>query len=79
MDIYYCLEHYSISEMVEFYRTKYRQESIAHVLKSLIYFEDIDKGDWPVLLQDPQPDWDDIKWKIEYKVTQFVNIDKNSV
>lgn len=72
VDIYYSFNRYSISEMVDFYKVKYNQESAAHVLKSLIYFEDVYWGDWPVLIQDPKPEWRDVKEKIEREVKGFV-------
>ncbi|MFP4059092.1 MAG: nucleotidyl transferase AbiEii/AbiGii toxin family protein [Bacteroidales bacterium] len=45
VDIYFALERYSISQIVNFYKEKYNQNSGMHVLKSLIYFDDVDLSD----------------------------------
>lgn len=73
VDIYYGLENYSIPDMIRFYKTKYNQESAAHVLKSLIYFDDVDLTDWPVTIKDPQLKWEIVKNKIEREVIQVFN------
>jgi hypothetical protein len=40
--------------MLEFYQEKYNQNNISFVLKSLIYFDDVDLADWPVLIENPR-------------------------
>jgi len=37
--------------MIRFYKIKYASFNEVNVLKSLVWFEDIDLSDWPVLLQ----------------------------
>jgi len=54
IDIYYLLEKFNLSSMLEFYQEKYDQQNNAFVLKSLIYFDDVDHADWPVLIENPK-------------------------
>jgi len=72
IDIYYALEHYSVSEMLSFYKKKYEQKSAAHVLKSLIYFDDVDLADWPILLKDSDLKWSAVKKKIIKRVKEYM-------
>ena len=72
IDIYYLLGRYDIGSMINFYRSKYSQENEAIILKSLIYFDDVDMADWPVLLTDRDLQWEDVKIKIEEAVMRFL-------
>ena len=40
VDIYVLLQHYSLGEILEFYKQKYPNYSIFRALRSLTYFED---------------------------------------
>lgn len=71
IDIYFALDKYNISDMISFYQQKYNQKGDMHVLKSLIYFEDVDLSDWPVLLREKHLKWDKVKVKIENAVRHF--------
>jgi hypothetical protein len=74
IDIYFILEEkrFSVAEMLKFYRSKYQQESDMHIIKSLIYFDDVDLADWPVLLKKPHLKWDDVKRKIVEEVRLYM-------
>jgi len=74
VDIYFILEEkrFSVAEMLKFYRSKYQQESDMHIIKSLIYFDDVDLADWPVLLKKPHLKWDDVKKKIGEEVRSYM-------
>jgi hypothetical protein len=72
IDIYFLLEKYGIDEMLNFYKSKYNQGNDALVLKSLIYFEDADISDWPVMIKNPLLKWDDVKMRIENAVLKYV-------
>jgi hypothetical protein len=72
IDIYFALDKYTMADMIKFYQTKYNQAGDMHVLKSLIYFDDVDLSDWPVLLSNPDLKWDKIKTRIEKKVLSFL-------
>jgi hypothetical protein len=65
IDIYYLLDKYDINNILRFYKTKYNQENDGLVLKSLIYFDDVDTSDWPILIKDPDLKWGGIKKRIE--------------
>jgi predicted nucleotidyltransferase component of viral defense system len=71
IDIYYALKHYDVGRMLSFYQQKYNQPGDMHILKSLIYFDDVDLSDWPVLLKDPGLKWDQVKKRIEKAVLEF--------
>jgi hypothetical protein len=72
IDIYYLLKQYSVGNLLGFYRNKYNQQNDTFVLKSLIYFDDADLTDWPVLLTDPGLNWNDVRKKIEKDVLAYV-------
>ena len=74
IDIYFILEEkrFSVAEMLKFYKSKYQQESDMHIIKSLIYFDDVDLADWPVLLKKPHLKWNDVKKKIGEAVLSYI-------
>ena len=72
IDIYFLLDKFDISEMVRFYNNKYDQDNDALIFKSLIYFDDVDNSDWPVLIENPDLKLADIKKRIEKAVLQYV-------
>ena len=72
VDIYYLLDKYSIHSMLSFYLSKYSQQNESIVLKSLIYFQDVDLSDWPKLIQNPGLKWTDVKKKIEKAVLTYI-------
>jgi hypothetical protein len=74
VDIYFVLEEnmFKISDMLKFYRLKYSQQGDMHVLKSLLYFEDVDLSGWPVLLKKPLLKWADVKKKLEKEVLRYL-------
>ncbi len=73
IDIYYLLEYYDIGSMLSFFKKKYKQENDTFILKSLIYFDEVDLSDWPILLKDPELKWKDVKKRIDLSVMKFVN------
>ena len=76
IDIYYLLPKYNIGKMLEYYQLKYEQQNAAFVLKSLIYFEDVDLADWPVLIENPGLKWVDVKKGIEKAVLDYAHQSK---
>ena len=58
---------------LEYYQKKYDQENVAHILKSLVYFNDVDLTDWPVLIENPKLKWGDVKKRIEKAVMDYAN------
>ena len=51
---------------------KYNQHGDMHIIKSLIYFKDVDLSGWPVLLKKPLLKWTDVKKKIEKEVLLYL-------
>jgi hypothetical protein len=74
IDIYFILaeKRFSISDMLRFYQMKYDQHGDMHILKSLIYFEDVDLSGWPFLLKKPALKWTDVKKLIEKEVLLYL-------
>jgi hypothetical protein len=73
IDIFFVLEDkYSIADMLKFYRIKYGQDGDMHVLKSLVYFNDVDLSDWPVLIRKPNLKWDVVCTKLEREVLHYM-------
>ena len=64
IDIYYFLQSYSLAEMVSFYQKKYALGNEVNILKSIIYFDDVDLTDWPILLKEPTLKWSAVKKRI---------------
>jgi len=71
IDIFYLLEKYELGAMLNYYRSKYDQENDMLILKSLIYFDDVDESEWPVLIKEPHLKWKDVKSRIEKEVISF--------
>jgi hypothetical protein len=65
LDIYYGLNEFDLDHMLDFYKRKYNQTNITHILKSLIYFDDVDLSDWPVLILQPDLKWEDVTSELE--------------
>jgi len=61
IDIYFLLQHFSLSEMLIFYNEKYYDGSTFLVLKSLTYFEDAEKEELPKMIK--QVKWENVKSK----------------
>ena len=72
IDIYFLLNHYSIKEMLSFYKQKYAQFNEVAVLKSLTWFDDVEPGEWPVILNNPNLNWEEVMQKIVWATKQFL-------
>jgi hypothetical protein len=53
VDIYYLLDKFDLKTMLDSFLEKYNQKNDLLILKSLIYFEDVDESEWPVMIKDP--------------------------
>lgn len=62
IDIYALLQHYSLKEIMDFYRQKYPEFSEYRALLSLTYFEDAELQDMPFMFIDTS--WNEIKQTI---------------
>jgi hypothetical protein len=65
IDIYYLLKKYDLKTLLDWYAEKYNQENDLLLLKSLIYFDDVEESEWPVMVRDPDLKWKDIMHGIE--------------
>lgn len=72
IDVYFLLQNFSIEQMTSFYKKKYRQYNEVNVLKSLVYFEDVDLTDWPQLIKEPLLKWNDIKKQIVQSTEDYL-------
>lgn len=72
IDIFYLLRKFSIEQMIGFYKEKYTQYNEVNVLKSLVYFDDIDFNDWPEITADPNLKWNIIKDELEKNVKKYL-------
>ena len=64
IDIYFLLNDFSLSQMLGFYKEKYRQKNVFHVIKSLTYFDEIDVSTWPKMILEPKLTLANIKRRI---------------
>ena len=71
IDIYFILKRYSVNELLNFYKKKYEARNLFHVLKSLIYFDDISTQDWPEMILEKKLHLSKVKKYIANKVDEF--------
>lgn len=69
IDLYFLLQKYTLSEMLDFYEQKYTDGSKILVLKSLTYFDDADNDVIPKLFN--KINWQEIKNEIIHQVKIF--------
>ncbi len=73
IDVYYLLREFSMADLIEFYKVKYEQNSVVNVLKSIVYFNDVDLADWPQMIADPDLKWDDVKKRIVTAMKNYLD------
>jgi len=64
IDVYFLLEQYKLDDMLGFYMAKYRQDDALMILRSMVFFDDVDLAEWPVLLREPHLTFDHVKERI---------------
>jgi len=69
IDLYVLLQHYSLEEILNFYRKKYPDYSDYRALLSLSYFEDAEPQDMPTMFI-PET-WMEMKRYIQLQVTEY--------
>ena len=62
IDLFVLLRHYSLAEILDFYRQKYPEFSEYRALLSMTYFEDAEMQDMPRMFIDTS--WDEMKFAI---------------
>ncbi len=66
IDIYYILQHYTLTDLLNFYKQKYPEYSIFRALMSLSYFVDAEKQNMPKMFTTDS--WEEMKAYILKKV-----------
>lgn len=67
IDLYFLMNHFSLEEMMSFYKEKYSDGSEFAVMKSLTYFEDADNEAMPKMFEN-------VEWKaIKQTILQNAN------
>lgn len=69
VDIYILLQHYSLKEILEFYKAKYPNYSDFRALMSLTYFEDAEEQPMPKMFDSTT--WSDMQNVIISKVREL--------
>ncbi|MFT3740272.1 MAG: nucleotidyl transferase AbiEii/AbiGii toxin family protein [Breznakibacter sp.] len=64
IDIHELLKTKKMSDILECYSKKYSQRSITHAAKSIVYFDDVDTTDWPVLIKEKKLTWKSVRENI---------------
>jgi hypothetical protein len=64
IDVYFLLEQFKLEEMLEFYKTKYQQDDALMILRSIVFFDDVDLAEWPQLIREPHLTFDHVKKRI---------------
>lgn len=74
IDIYFILKNYSVENILNFYQTKYKTRNLLHVVKSLVYFDDINTQDWPEMILEKELKLSKVKKEIQEKVNLFMEL-----
>lgn len=72
IDIYFLLQHYSLSDILDFYSQKYPEYSKFRALMSLTYFEDAEGQLMPKMFK--AVSWETIKKEIDNAVKVYRNM-----
>ena len=71
IDMYFLLKHYSLGEILSFYKQKYPEHSEFVALRSLTYFEDAEFFAMPKMFVDF--DWEELKRSIISIVSKYIS------
>lgn len=71
VDMYFLLQHYSLSEIISFYEAKYPEHSEYRAMLSLTYFEDAEMQPMPYMFSDTT--WTEMKALILQKTEDYNN------
>lgn len=71
IDLHLLLQAFSLGEMMDLFHKKYADGSAFLVLKSLIYFDDAENDEMPVMLK--KADWQTVKKTIIEKHKAYIN------
>ena len=71
IDMYFLLKHYSLGDILSFYKLKYPEHSEFAALRSLTYFEDAESFAMPKMHVDF--DWEELKRTIIANVNNYIH------
>lgn len=71
IDLYFILKTFNLNQTLDFYARKYENRNLMHIIKSIVYFEDINIHDWPELILEKNLSLDDVKASITNHMTNF--------
>ena len=69
IDLYVLLQHYSLADIMDFYKKKYPEHSEYRALLSMTYFEDAEMNDMPKMFIDSP--WEEMKKTIIQAVRDY--------
>ena len=69
VDVYFLLQHFSLSQMLDFYKQKYPDGSVFNVLRSLSYFVDAENDPMPKMIK--KTDWEEVKSNVCKTIGHF--------
>ncbi len=69
-DIAELLDHFSLEQMLSFFKQKHKATDIGHLVRSLVYFADAEESESPLALK--KNTWVAVKLKIETSVRAYV-------
>lgn len=69
-DIAELLDHFSLEQMLLFFKQKHKATDVGHLVRSLVYFADAEESEPPLTLK--KYTWNGVKKKIERSVRMFV-------
>jgi len=72
IDMYFLLQHFSLNEMLEYYKTKYNTNSIYNVIRSLVYFADAENDPMPKIYKTAI--WNEVKSVIKKSVEKISGV-----
>ncbi|GHU67923.1 hypothetical protein FACS189413_03640 [Bacteroidia bacterium] len=71
-DIYELLQQYSLSDIIDFHKTKYPSNRLLiGIPQAIVYFKDADESDNPIILKEIS--WSDIKYEIQKAVREYLS------
>jgi len=69
-DIFELLQHYELTELIDFYKIKYPEMNTMILIKSLQYFDDAELNPEPISLR--KINWQDVKKHINKQIKNFI-------
>ena len=69
-DLYFLLQRFSLTQMLEWYSIMFQHNTLFHVWKSLTYFEDAESDGEPLIF-DKSVDWEKVKNAIRAAVMEL--------